>query len=80
MSDGRALAANFQRKALRVLDAPGVLDDYYCNVLSWSSANRVAVGLASSVYLYDVGGEVVGRSHRRQTVTELVDYGSGTNV
>jgi len=37
----------------RVLDAPGLLDDYYLNLLSWSKRNIVAIALSGTVYLWD---------------------------
>lgn len=37
----------------RVLDAPGFLDDYYLNLIDWSSANRVAIGLGALSYVWD---------------------------
>jgi hypothetical protein len=36
----------------RVLDAPGIVDDYYLNLVDWSSENVVAVGLAESAYIW----------------------------
>lgn len=36
----------------RVLDAPGLIDDYYLNLLDWSSNNQVAIGLERSVYVW----------------------------
>jgi cell division cycle protein 20 (cofactor of APC complex) len=36
----------------RVLDAPGLVDDYYLNLLDWSSGNQVAIGLERSVYVW----------------------------
>jgi WD40 repeat protein len=39
----------------RILDAPELLDDYYLNLLDWSSRNVVAVALGSTVYLWDAG-------------------------
>ncbi|KAF2246450.1 cell division cycle protein-like protein Cdc20 [Trematosphaeria pertusa] len=36
----------------RVLDAPGLVDDYYLNLLDWSSSNQVAIGLERSVYIW----------------------------
>ncbi|KAG2231784.1 hypothetical protein INT48_005439, partial [Thamnidium elegans] len=36
----------------KVLDAPYMDDDYYLNLLDWSSTNVVAVGLGKSVYLW----------------------------
>lgn len=37
----------------RVLDAPGLLDDYYLNLLDWSSRNMVAIGLGTQVYVWN---------------------------
>ncbi|ODV92432.1 hypothetical protein CANCADRAFT_56096 [Tortispora caseinolytica NRRL Y-17796] len=37
----------------RVLDAPGLVDDYYLNVLDWSSGNQLAIGLEKSVYVWN---------------------------
>lgn len=39
-------------KPYKVLDAPGLLDDFYLNLLDWSSKNDIAVGLNNSVYLW----------------------------
>ncbi|KAF7682973.1 Cell division cycle protein 20 like protein [Astathelohania contejeani] len=39
----------------RILDAPGVLDDYYLNILDWNQSPNhdcLAIALDSSVYLY----------------------------
>jgi hypothetical protein len=36
----------------KVLEAPGLLDDFYLNLLDWSSRNDIAVGLDNSVYLW----------------------------
>lgn len=48
--------AQFRRRVLtapeRVLDAPGLVDDYYLNLLDWSSGNQVAIGLERSVYIW----------------------------
>lgn len=50
-------SAQFRRRILtapqRVLDAPGLVDDYYLNLLDWSSANQVAIGLERSVYVWN---------------------------
>lgn len=51
-----AAAAQFRRRVLtapeRVLDAPGLVDDYYLNLLDWSSGNQVAIGLERNVYVW----------------------------
>ena len=38
---------------IRILDAPDMLDDYYLNLLSWSTDNKLAVALQSCIYLWD---------------------------
>lgn len=37
----------------RTLDAPDLLDDYYLNLLDWSSSNILAIALGGTVYLWD---------------------------
>lgn len=37
----------------RILDAPGITDDYYCNLLDWSSRNIVAVALGDAIYIWN---------------------------
>lgn len=39
----------------RILDAPELMDDYYLNLLDWSSTNVLAVALGGAVYLWDKG-------------------------
>ncbi|KAJ5131268.1 uncharacterized protein N7515_007307 [Penicillium bovifimosum] len=52
----KSTAAQFRRRVQtapeRVLDAPGLLDDYYLNLLDWSSGNQVAIGLERNVYVW----------------------------
>jgi len=38
---------------VRILDAPDMLDDYYLNLLSWGSNNKLAVALSQTVYIWD---------------------------
>lgn len=55
---------------LRVLDAPSLTNDFYTNVVSWSrQSNRIAVGLASEVYLW-----------REDEVACLLDLPEGRSV
>nr|CAB3229173.1 cell division cycle protein 20 homolog [Phallusia mammillata] len=45
--------------ATRVLDAPDLGNDFYLNLLDWSSTNNVAVVLAQAVYIWDASsGEI----------------------
>jgi cell division cycle 20-like protein 1 (cofactor of APC complex) len=36
-----------------VLDAPALQDDFYLNLVDWSSHNILAVGLGNCVYLWN---------------------------
>lgn len=37
----------------RVLDAPSLLDDYYLNLLDWSSSNLLSIALSNAVYVWN---------------------------
>lgn len=37
----------------KVLDAPELADDFYLNLVDWGAANTLAVGLGSSVYMWN---------------------------
>mmetsp|Transcript_40636 Transcript_40636/g.65011 ORF Transcript_40636/g.65011 Transcript_40636/m.65011 type:complete len:475 (+) Transcript_40636:57-1481(+) len=55
----------------KVLDAPQLKDDFYLNLLDWSSANVVAVGLHNVVYLWNACNS---------RVTKLCDLGRDDTV
>ncbi len=46
---------------MKVLDAPSLQDDYYLNLLDWGSQNLMAVGLSSSVYLWNAATAKVNK-------------------
>ena len=56
LKSANAVSAQLRRRVLtapeRVLDAPGLVDDYYLNLLDWSSGNQVAIGLERNVYVW----------------------------
>lgn len=54
-----------------MLDAPALQDDYYLNLIDWSSQNYLAVGLASSVYMWNANNS---------KVTKLCDLGTSDNA
>ncbi|GBE83646.1 WD repeat-containing protein [Sparassis crispa] len=55
-SKGRKIATQPER----VLDAPGMVDDFYLNLVAWSSLNILAVALAENTYIWRAdSGEVV---------------------
>lgn len=55
----------------KVLDAPQLMDDFYVNLLDWSSSNVLGVGLGSAVYLWNA---------QTSKVTKLVDYAAEDKV
>ncbi|EEB05076.1 CDK inhibitor Srw1 [Schizosaccharomyces japonicus yFS275] len=55
----------------KVLDAPGLRDDFYINVLDWGNCNILAVALGSRVYLW---------SALTREVTLLTDFGPAETV
>ncbi|KAL0579912.1 WD repeat-containing protein slp1 [Marasmius crinis-equi] len=59
-STGSTKARKIPTQPERVLDAPGMVDDFYLNLLSWSCQNTVAVALESSTYIWraDTGSVV----------------------
>lgn len=55
----------------RVLDAPDLTDDFYLNLVDWSSTNVLGVGLGSCVYLW---------SAKTAQVTKLCDLGTSDSI
>ena len=59
------------RSPFKVLDAPALQDDFYLNLVDWSSHNVLAVGLGTCVYLW---------SACTSRVTKLCDLGPSDSV
>ncbi|KAK9154321.1 hypothetical protein Sjap_001801 [Stephania japonica] len=55
----------------KVLDAPSLQDDFYLNLVDWSSQNVLAVGLGTCVYLWTASNS---------KVTKLCDLGPNDGV
>ena len=73
----------------KVLDAPDLADDYYLNLLDWSSTNILAVALASTVYIWMAEtGQVMTlcnvreseNSHPNETVTSVAWVNKGSHL
>ena len=43
------------------MDAPALQDDYYLNLIDWSTQNILGVGLSSSVYLWNANNSKVNK-------------------
>lgn len=52
MSTPQKRQRRIQKVPFKVLDAPALQDDFYLNLVDWSSQNVLAVGLGSCVYLW----------------------------
>ncbi|OAO89661.1 CDC20.5 [Arabidopsis thaliana] len=59
----------------RVLDAPGIADDFYLNLLDWGSSNVLAIALGDTVYLWDASS---GSTSELVTIDE--DKGPVTSI
>ncbi|XP_037958360.1 cell division cycle protein 20 homolog [Teleopsis dalmanni] len=55
----------------RILDAPDIINDYYLNLMDWSSDNIVTVALGSAVYLWNAG---------TGNIEQLVEYEGGDHA
>eukprot|EP00440_Ansanella_granifera_P040889 gb/GFBE01044338.1/.p1 GENE.gb/GFBE01044338.1/~~gb/GFBE01044338.1/.p1 ORF type:complete len:420 (+),score=79.46 gb/GFBE01044338.1/:1-1260(+) len=64
-----------------VLDAPGLTDDYYLNLLDWSSADLLAVGLADNPFVYNVHTKKVSKLTGQGVPVTAVSWAvSGTHL
>jgi len=48
----RRVTRKISKTPFKVLDAPELQDDFYLNLLDWSSQNILSVGLGTAVYLW----------------------------
>ncbi|CAJ0906005.1 1832_t:CDS:2, partial [Entrophospora sp. SA101] len=53
-----------------ILDAPGIVDDYYLNLLDWSNKNMVAIGLNEGVYLWNAD---TGEVNELSNISSIID-------
>ncbi|XP_065216805.1 fizzy-related protein homolog [Planococcus citri] len=67
----RKATRKISRIPFKVLDAPELQDDFYLNLVDWSSQNVLAVGLGNSVYLW---------SACTSQVTRLCDFLNDNNT
>ena len=50
----------------KILDAPSLVDDYYLNLLDWSSSNNVCIGLDNTVYVWSATTNKAYKIHEAQ--------------
>lgn len=61
ISAGISKKRKISKLPCKVLDAPALQDDYYLNLIDWGSQNLLAVGLSSSVYLWNANNSKVSK-------------------
>ena len=62
------------KQPFKVLDAPNLQDDYYVNIIDWSSSNNIGVGLGNSCYLWNFNNnnvEKIAEFDENNTLTSL---------
>lgn len=68
---------------MKVLDAPGVIDDFYAHVLDWSTRNVLAVALGHDAFLFDAPSgraERLATLRRGESITSLRWTNDGAHV
>ncbi|KYQ89993.1 WD40 repeat-containing protein [Tieghemostelium lacteum] len=61
LSSPRKPHRKISKTPFKVLDAPSIRDDFYLNLVDWSSLNVLAVGLEHSVYLWNASTSQVSK-------------------
>ena len=59
----RRATRKISKTPFKVLDAPDLQDDFYLNLLDWSSQNMLSVGLGPAVYLWSACTSQVSANH-----------------
>lgn len=62
---------NIPSKAFKVLDAVGIIDDYYLNLMDWSVDDIISTGIRESVFFI---------SNKGSKISKLVSYENGNYI
>ncbi len=60
------------QKPDKILDAPDFVDDFYLHLLHWSSTNRVAVALATSLFVWNASDGSIEELFARESPDDYV--------
>jgi cell division cycle protein 20 (cofactor of APC complex) len=66
------------QNAEKILDAPETVDDFYLNLLDWSSQNVVAISLGNTVYLWDAATGGIKELVKTETPSNIITSVSWT--
>lgn len=82
LSSPRKPPRKIPKAPFKVLEAPQIQDDFYLNLVDWSSQNLLAVGLGNSVYLWNAGTSQVTKlcELANDTVTSVSWIQRGTHL
>ena len=61
----------------KVLDAPSLEDDFYLNLVDWSSTNILAVGLGTAVYIWSASSQRVSKLCEVPETDAITSVGKG---
>ena len=64
-------ARKINKAPFKILEAPNLMDDFYLNLVDWSSQNDLSVGLLNSVFVW---------SANKSKVSKLCEYSNETYV
>ena len=63
------------KSPFKVLDAPDLQDDFYLNLVDWSSTNVLSVGLGSCVYLWSAHTSQVRNNNSKVSIVISLNSG-----
>ena len=61
LSTTQTTMRKISRVPFKILDVPNIQDDFYLNLLAWSSKNTLAVALENTIYLWNATTNGVSR-------------------
>lgn len=56
----------------KILDAPYLRDDFYLNLVDWSSNDHIGVGLQSSIYVWSGCTSKVKKIYEAEAITDYI--------
>ena len=74
---------SFPSDPIKILDVPGVEDEYYSNLLSWSKKNKISIVLENTIYLFDFKTSDIDEFYQAydiEKVTSVVFDPSGEKI
>ncbi|EPR79046.1 WD repeat domain protein [Spraguea lophii 42_110] len=76
----RMLKRRIETAPYKILDAPGIIDDYYLNILDWSENNHISIALSDTVYAYNVENKKVEEIYTSENDQYVSSVKSHNNI